>query len=237
MTDFDGTLAEIVPDPATAVPRPEAPALLARLARRLALVAVVSGRPVAFLERALGPASASLALAGLYGLERRGANEPTGAVTSASAALAAALADVGPLPSGAELEQKGATFVLHWRRAPEAAAELSRRADELARRHGLEVRPGKMAVELVPKGAADKGVVVASLGAPLGTVAFLGDDRGDLAAFAALDELARTGHRVARIAVVGPEAPPELIAAADCVVEGPAGAADLLEALAARLGV
>ncbi len=236
LTDFDGTLAEIVDDPAAAVARPGAAVLLARLARRLGVVAVVSGRPVAFLERALGPAADRLVLFGLYGLERRRPGEPPTDGGPPSAAVAAALDEVGPLPPGAALERKGRTFVLHWRRAPEAGAQLTRRAEELARRHDLEVRLGKMTAELLPKGAGDKATAVVELATPLRAVAFLGDDRGDLPAFAALGRLAQAGRRVARVAVAGPEAPPELLEAADCVVAGPAGATALLAALAERLG-
>ena len=45
------------------------PALLARLAAEFALVAVISGRPTAFLRDVLG-APAGVELVGLYGLER-----------------------------------------------------------------------------------------------------------------------------------------------------------------------
>ncbi len=54
LTDFDGTLAAIVDDPAAARPLDGVPALLDELADRYALVAVLSGRPVAFLQQLLG---------------------------------------------------------------------------------------------------------------------------------------------------------------------------------------
>src|SRR5438445_13087359 len=68
-TDYDGTLAPIVDDPQAAVPLPGAGEALGRAARRLGLVAVVSGRPVAWLGQQLGHAGGAL-LAGLYRLER-----------------------------------------------------------------------------------------------------------------------------------------------------------------------
>ena len=45
-----------------------------------------------------------------------------------------------------------------------------------------------------------------------------------------------TGHleRVVRIGVLSPEAPPELRAAVDTLVDGPEGLLDLLEAVVAR---
>ncbi len=63
--------------------------------------------------------------------------------------------------------------------------------------------------------------------------AFAGDDVGDLPAFAALRALAAEGalaHAVS-IGVTSAESPPE-VSAADVVVEGPAGLAALLDALA-----
>ena len=230
-------------NPADAVARPEVPALLARLARRLAVVAIVSGRPVAFLDAALGQAATGLFRFGLYGLERRppagSGDGPTTAVLPGAeryrAAVAAARQAVGVLPPGAELEDKGLTFVLHWRRAPDAGTALRARARALAAAHGLEAHLGKMSVEITPPGESDKGSVVRALAATLTTACFLGDDVGDLAAFRALGELAAVGVSVARVAVAGTEAPAELLAAADCIVEGPAGASALLAAVAARL--
>jgi len=62
-SDFDGTLSPIVADPALAEPLAGVPELLGELARRYQVVAVVSGRPVAFLAARL---PASILLAGLY---------------------------------------------------------------------------------------------------------------------------------------------------------------------------
>jgi hypothetical protein len=61
-SDFDGTLSPIVADPALAEPLAGVPELLGELARRYQVVAVVSGRPVAFLAARL---PASILLAGL----------------------------------------------------------------------------------------------------------------------------------------------------------------------------
>ena len=51
--DFDGTLSAVVVDPTGARPLPGVPALLAELAAAFALVAVISGRPTAFLADVL----------------------------------------------------------------------------------------------------------------------------------------------------------------------------------------
>jgi trehalose 6-phosphate phosphatase len=62
-------------------------------------------------------------------------------------------------------------------------------------------------------------------------MACFGDDLGDLAAFAALDRFAALGVDVTKVAVVDAESPPQVAAAADLVVEGPAGALTVLEQL------
>jgi trehalose 6-phosphate phosphatase len=63
-------------------------------------------------------------------------------------------------------------------------------------------------------------------------VCFVGDDNGDLPAFAALDRLRAGGATTLAVAVAGPETPEAVVAAADVAVDGPAGALALLEVLA-----
>ena len=81
-----------------------------------ALVAVVSGRPTAFLADVLG-APPGVALVGLYGLERAlqgPAHDTWAAVIDEVVAEALATA-----PEGVYVEPKGLTVTLHFRRAPE----------------------------------------------------------------------------------------------------------------------
>ncbi|MHB1912227.1 MAG: trehalose-phosphatase, partial [Acidimicrobiales bacterium] len=104
----------------------------------------------------------------------------------------------------------------------------------LAAELGLVAHPARMSVELRPPLAVDKGTVVAGLADGFATVAYLGDDIGDLPAFRALDDLAASGMRTAKVGVTGPEAPPVLLAAADVVLDGPEAALGLLEDLAGR---
>ncbi len=245
-TDFDGTLAEIVPDPATSVPVPGVVDVLHSLAAHLGVVAVVSGRPVAFLVDRLGRTGAGprVSLFGLYGLERASSRtgpgrgelavepglgvwrEPVAAATEEAAAL------VG---TGVRVEEKGLSVTLHWRDAPGRARETAALAEELAGRHGLVVRRGRMSAELVPPISVDKGSVVADLARDLEAACFLGDDVGDLAAFGALDELRASGLAALKIAVASEEAPDELLAGADLVLDGPAAALLLLRGLDDRL--
>jgi trehalose 6-phosphate phosphatase len=66
-------------------------------------------------------------------------------------------------------------------------------------------------------------------------VCFLGDDVGDLPAYDGLDRLRDAGVHTVRVGVSTEEAPPELLARADVVVDGPAGALEVLQRLAAAI--
>ncbi len=234
--DFDGTLAAIVEDPTAARPLPGVPALLADLAGPFALVAVVSGRPTAFLAEVLG-APAGVTLAGLYGLERalHGAEHATWAAVIDDV-VAEARAEA---PEGVYVEPKGLTVTLHWRHAPESREWVVAFAERQHDRRGLAVHEGRTERELRPPLPVDKGTVVRALAAEhadrLRATAVFGDDIGDLPAFAAVGELADAEGRplsAVRVAAVDAESPAEVAARADLTVEGATGAVALLRALA-----
>ena len=73
--------------------------------------------------------------------------------------------------------------------------------------------------------------VVAESGAR--AVVVVGDDLGDLPAFAAVARLAEEGLTGLRVAVRSEEAPQDLLAAADLVLDGPQGVLEFLGRLAA----
>jgi trehalose 6-phosphate phosphatase len=234
--DFDGTLAAIVEDPTGARPLPGVPALLADLARPFALVAVVSGRPTAFLGEMLGE-PAGVTLAGLYGLERalRGPEHARWAAVI-DQVVAEARAEA---PAGIYVEPKGLTVTLHWRHAPDRRDWVLAFAERQHARHGLTVHPGRAERELRPPIDVDKGTVVRALAAEhagqLRAVAVFGDDIGDLPAFAAVGELTAPDGRplaAVRVAAVDVESPPEVAARADLTVRGAEGAVELLRVLA-----
>jgi trehalose 6-phosphate phosphatase len=236
--DYDGTLATIVDDPAAAHPLPGASRALERLAERLGIVAVVSGRPAAFLLDELRlPPNSAVRIAGHYGIERARANGEI-VLPDGAARLEAELARLGrelrhELPDGAELEQKRFGLTLHWRRVPAAQSSALALARDVANRAALELRPGKLSAELVAPLGIDKATTVRDLAAGLDVAGVLGDDLGDLGAFTALGELgAISGLDAVRIAVDGTEAPLALLEAADLVLPGPEAAVDLLERLA-----
>ena len=228
--DFDGTLAPIVADPAAAVAGPGVSQRLARLARGYRLVAVVSGRPVSYLGAHLPP---DLHLSGLYGLEsaidgevelRPGADRWRASVAAAADAMTA-------LGGGVVVERKGLSVTVHYRNDPGRAEDVHRAAEQVAVETGLLARPAKMSVELHPPVATDKGLVVTELADGARSALYVGDDRGDLPAFAALAALRVRGVQTAAVAVATEEAPAELLAAADAAVDGPDGVVVLLDQL------
>ncbi|MCC3653252.1 MULTISPECIES: trehalose-phosphatase [Streptomyces] len=246
--DFDGTLAPIVSDPEQARAHPGAVPALARLAPLLRSIAVITGRPADVAVRNGGfsgvPGLEHLVVLGHYGAERWDAvsatvtaPEPHPGVAAVRAELPGVLDHNGAW-KGTWVEDKGRAVAVHTRRAtdPQAAFEQLREPlAALAERHGLIVEPGRMVLELRPPGI-DKGVAlteyVRESGA--GAVLYAGDDLGDLAAYAAVDELRSDGVPgllVCSAAAAG-EGAEELAERADVVVDGPEGVVNLLDALA-----
>lgn len=238
--DFDGTLAPIVADPETsALPDGVAP-VLADLARRLPLVALVSGRPVAFLaERA---AIDGVRLLGLYGLEqwedgqrvvREEAARWQQAVDDARAWLSAAVAE----HDGVAVEDKGLAVAVHYRNAPDrerAGRVVAEAVAQAAADTGLGREPGKLVEELRPPVAWDKGAAVRALADELGldVVVYVGDDLGDLPAFAIARDLGGGAIAVDH----GAETPAAVRDAADAVLDGTEAVVDWLVSLRDRLG-
>jgi len=228
-TDFDGTLAPIVTDPWLAAPLPGAVEVLVRLAGTFGVVGVISGRPLDYLIGQLGD---ELWLSGLYGLETLEGGRRIEAPQAAEwrpvvdAAVQRARHEFGDA-----VEPKGLSLTLHFRARPDLGPAVRAWADADATRSGLVVRPAKASVELHPPVKADKGTVIERAAAGLKAVCFLGDDVGDLPAFDGLDRMAAAGVHTVRVGVATEEAPPDLLARADVVVDGPAGALAVLERL------
>ncbi|GAA1238070.1 trehalose-phosphatase [Kitasatospora nipponensis] len=246
--DYDGTLAPIVADPEQAHPAPGALAALAALGPRGAALAVATGWPTASALRLGGFAGVAglerLTVLGHYGAERWDAatgeftapQVPPG-VAAVRAELPALLAELAA-PAGVGIEDKGRSLAVHTRRAadPQGALELLRGPlGELAARHGLSVEPGRLVVELRP-GGADKGVALTGFLRESGarSVLYAGDDLGDLAAYAAVEELRGEGlpnPLVASGPVTGEPPVREVAERADLVVPGPVGVVELLNGL------
>jgi trehalose 6-phosphate phosphatase len=239
LVDYDGTLAPTVNDPELAVPLPGMIDALRRLTAAGLDLGVVSGRPVEFLRRHVVVEGA--VLVGQYGLERDVDGRAVATdersrdfAPAVRAATAVAQQQFGHL----HVEPKGDLAVtIHWREAGAVDdTDLAAMAG-LAADYGLWVHETRMARELRVPVAVDKGSAVTKLLAEFGSraVLFGGDDRGDLAAFDALDAAIESGmiDVAIKVGVWSTEAPGELIERADIVVAGPEGFLDLLSNLVA----
>jgi len=224
-SDFDGTLSDIVPRPEDAAPVDGAVDIFEALATAFAHVAVISGRSLEDLRSRFRPHG--VVLAGSYGRERsdrphRRRTEGWEAVTIAAAANAERI-------PGVVLERKGTGVAFHYRAVPDREDEVRHIAADLAETFELEVRPGRLVVELIAPGPG-KGDALAKLAAEHGlrTLLFGGDDVADLEAF----EHARTLDLTAvLVGVTSDESPDELTETADFVVRGPHEFVDLLREL------
>jgi trehalose 6-phosphate phosphatase len=206
--------------------------VLVRLSSVVDELAVISGRPLAYLDARLPP---GLTMVGLYGLETvRGGervDHPDAPEWRAVVAEVVALAErTGP--EGLHVESKDLSLTLHYRQHPELAERVAELAHELAGPSGLRVHPAKMSLELHPPIDEDKGTALTRLASDHdGPVMFLGDDVGDLTAFDALDRLAARGRHVLRVVAGSDETDPRVRDRADLVVDGPSGVLDLLASL------
>jgi trehalose 6-phosphate phosphatase len=194
--DVDGTLLEIRDRPDEVQAPPGLVGLLESASHALGgALALVSGRPIASLDRIFSPLCPPAA--GLHGLERRDAggrvHYPGGFAERIAAARGGLLEFVQSRP-GLLLEDKGATLALHYRNAPKLEAECRQRI-ELARAaagNDFLVQPGKMVLELRPSGQ-DKGTAVREF---MGEQpfhgrlpVFIGDDLTDEDGFRAVNRL------------------------------------------------
>jgi trehalose 6-phosphate phosphatase len=239
--DFDGTLAPIVDDPETAAALPGTPELLARLVERYAAVALISGRPAAFLAAKVDVPG--LRFVGLYGMEEIHDGEVSvdpeaeswrDAVAAAARDLAA---DEAVTSSGAWLEDKGLAVGVHLRRVADPGrwtGPVEAAVQAVAERSGLAIAPGKLVWELRPPVDRHKGHAVRRVAGEVGArvVAMAGDDLGDLHAFEEVERMAAEGTEGLRIAIRSAESPQALLDAADLVVDGPEGLQALMETLA-----
>ena len=238
LTDYDGTLSRIVPDPSAATLVDDAGPALAALADRLAVVAFVTGRAPHDVRRLTG--LSTILVAGNHGTEFLEPGSQTSASTVDRGATEAAVAralDRLPTLAGTTVEHKGLSASVHYRNATDPVA--ARLAIHAALGHvdddGLILRDGRMIVEILPVAAGDKGTATRQIATRFGLrgLVVLGDDVTDLDMFRAAADLRAEGVRVAIVGVgAGAEAPPEVAAAADAMVTDANAAASLLAALA-----
>ena len=238
--DFDGVLAPIVEDPGTSAMPRGVEQTIERLGKRLGLLAIVSGRPLAFLRERVR--LTGIPLLGSYGIEQLRDGEPYLApearrwlptVQSASEQLKTTFRSW----PGIRIEDKAVSVAVHWRQAErpdEAARQIRQVTAQIAAASGLRVEPGKLVEELRPPIDVDKGTALAILlgGERLSTVVYVGDDLGDIPALKAV----RQAGGYALVVDHGAETDSQLLALADQVFSGTAEFAAWLGKLADSTG-
>jgi len=259
VTDFDGTIAPITPEPMATRVLPLGRAALRRLAGlaeahpdRLALV-VLSGRAAADVAGRVRVGG--VRYLGNHGVEggslaRRSPAERLAVATDPAlvrhAPTVRRLADdvAGRLdhPDWLFVEDKGPTVAFHFRRAADGDAARTAvlaaidDAETASGELGLVRLEGRRVVELHPEGAGHKGAAVARLLDEVRPAAaiVLGDDRSDAEAFRVIG-VARASGRLGDGLAVGvhgaAETPSELVESADVILAGPRDAARVLALL------
>ena len=225
-TDVDGTISEIAPSPAEARVSTACRESLAVLAKHLAVVAGVSGRPAAEAREMVG--IDEMVYIGNHGYERwaGGKVELVPGVEGYPARIKTVLDqfDKRVAIEGIIVENKGPTASIHYRRCRDYEAALQAilsAVDGLAGDAGLKVSLGKLVVELRPPLEVSKGTAVSSLIEKhrlLGAIC-LGDDLTDIDIFAALHRKELPFKGLA-IGVIGEETPPQIMKEADFSLNG-----------------
>lgn len=193
--DLDGTLAPLARRPSDVVLGSEVIDLIGRLREAFEhALAVISGRDISDLDRLLAPLR--LPLAGQHGAERRDAR---GRLHHADPGAAEALAEARTVLArfaadnpGIELQDKGLSLSLHFRRAPQHAQRarglLKQLEPSLGQRFLIE--EGKQVLEVRSRGCNKGSAITDFLGeAPFSArlPVFAGDDLTDEDGFRAVN--------------------------------------------------
>lgn len=239
LSDIDGTLAPIVPDPDAAKITDRCRDLLRELARLGVRVALVTGRDLETAQEMTGIEQAAYAANHGLTLWSNG-QEFTPKAARRYVELAKRVeADAGGLGvPGVIVENKGPVIAFHYRRADDAEAARRRILDALAvwdATREFEVHEGRMVVELRPPVGVNKGTAAAELARRLGLRAAicLGDDRTDIDMFRHVKQLPELENVC--VAVESEEAAAEVLEAADYRVRGVEGVEWLLNEIVRAL--
>jgi trehalose 6-phosphate phosphatase len=199
--DIDGTLFDIVALPAAVRAGAADFELLTALYEAAGgAVALVSGRPIAGIDKIFAPLK--LPAAGQHGVERRDARGRVHRHAMPSELWQEAIAPLRRYATAHEgiiFEDKGLSVALHFRLAPQLEKAVRGLMREAAGRLGerYELLPGKMVLELRPSGR-DKGVAIEEFmrEKPFARrkPVFLGDDLSDEYGFTLVNRL--DGHSV-----------------------------------------
>ncbi len=189
--DFDGTLSDLVARPADAAANPRATAALERMSRMPRThVAIISGRGLGDLRARL-PERHHWMMAGSHGAEVDGVGTPPvdDDVRSELDEVERSLLAIAAEHPGCEIERKARGVAFHVRgAAPSARRPATERVQRIGATHPrLHLRFGSEVVEIVAD-VSTKADALAILRRRCGAsaVLFIGDDRTDEDAFAAL---------------------------------------------------
>jgi trehalose 6-phosphate phosphatase len=212
VTDFDGTLAEIVSDPQEAVILPASLSALERLARLLRRVAILSSRPTIDLEALVPLAGADLIGDSGMGHLPTEARQRLDRFNAQSAKLLRTF-------NGVWLEMKPGATAVHYRHSNATLDELLAVLEPVIDETALHAQPGRRVVEVMPserpKGSALERLI--ERWDPAGVVC-IGDDENDRPMFDLVSGLERP-HMI--VGAGSGEAPADLFAHCDLVVSGP----------------
>lgn len=241
--DVDGTLSPIVNDPAAATIHPQSKARLSAMRPALALLAFVSGRAAADIHERVGIDGA--VYMGNHGMERwvDGDVKVDERVAAYRPNLERVLADIERTkPDGVEIEDKGATASVHYRRTADpqqTATQLGPHLKTIAAKHDIDVHSGKMVFELRPPVDMNKGTAFRTLVSDymLDAAIYLGDDVTDADALKAAGELRAAGtcYGVGLGVRHADDTPQEVINYADVLADGVDGVSDFLDWLSNAL--
>jgi trehalose 6-phosphate phosphatase len=204
LLDVDGTLLDIGPSPFEVdVPDSLKTSLVHLLDKAGGALALVSGRPIRDLDMLFAPLR--LPAVGGHGAETRlHGHEPPARIPDLDRALRRRLSAIVTPGSGLEVEDKGYSVALHFRKHP--AAEERIRAHVHATlaafpQEPTEVLPGKAMIEVkrpgISKGQAVRALVRRQPFAGR-TPVFIGDDVTDESVFAVMPELHGINFSVSR---------------------------------------
>jgi trehalose 6-phosphate phosphatase len=237
--DVDGTLAPIVQRAQDAQVPKETSLVLARLSKRYARVACISGRAATDVRRLVGVGG--IAYAGSHGAELLEPNASTPRTApdfqrwEPEVKAFVRERDTPELRAlRVRIEDKGPIMTFHWRGAPdeEAARTRVQGLAEEAENAGLWTHWGRKVLEIRPPVPIGKGLAVREL--VVGKVAlYAGDDMTDLDGFAALRDLVEEGEleSALTVGVRSDEGPREIVDKADIVVDGVEGMQKVLAEL------
>lgn len=202
LLDFDGTLVEIAPLPDSVKLDRRVPDALEVLRGSLGgALALVSGRPISFLDQVLAPYRFDTA--GLHGAQIRmdGEIRLQSDVPDSMREATRDLVRFANSHVGVIVEDKRISIAVHWRMAPhlqdEALALM--RAIALRMGPGIRLQEGKSVAELVPAGASKGGAIAWLMSQPAYAgrrPVFIGDDVTDEDGFETVNAMGGLSIRI-----------------------------------------